>query len=97
MGKSQSVPLASGLVTGEADPIYGQMEISLTNSRNINIMIKRKPYSGHSDLKFTIPTTSLESFIDILFEAKEKLDEIWFSKVATSELEAAKKFQTRQR
>ena len=93
MGKSKTIPLSRGLVSGETDPIYGQLEVSLINSKNIKIVIRRKPYSGQSDIKFSIPSTSFQSVIDILYEAKEKLDDIWLSRVATTELKERRKIK----
>ncbi len=91
MANSKTIPLARGLIVGETAPIYGQLEISITNHNNIKFILRRKPYSGQSDLKFSIPSPSLQSFIDVLHEAREKLDDIWFSRVAKTELNAKKK------
>jgi hypothetical protein len=90
MRKSKTVPLARGLVGGETDSIYGQLEITLYNYKDVTISIRRKPYSGRSDISFSIPTTSLQSIIDVFYDAKEKLDDIWLSKVAVTELKASK-------
>lgn len=88
MRKSKTIPLARGLVGGEIDSIYGQLEISLNNYKDVTIAIRRKPYSGNSDIKFSIPSTSLQSIIAVLCEAKEKLDDVWLSKAAVTELKA---------
>jgi len=96
MGKSRTVPLARGLIAGETNPIYGQLEISLINDNNIQIMIQRKPYSGHSDIRFSIPYTSLQSIVDVLHEACEKLDDTWLSRIATTELKARHKTKALQ-
>ena len=85
MGKPKTVPLARGLIAGETDPIYGQLEISLVDDSNIEILIQRKPYSGQSDISLSIPQTSLQSIFEILQQAREKLDENWLSRVATAE------------
>jgi hypothetical protein len=96
MGKSRTIPLARGLVCGETSTIYGQLEVLLSDYKKVKIVIKRKPYSGHSDVKFSIPCTDLQDVIDILKKAKEKLDEYWLSRVAAKELKAKKlaKLQT---
>lgn len=86
MGKPRTVPLARGLIAGETDPIYGQLEISLINNKDIQITIWRKPYSRHSDIRFSIPPTSLQSLVDVFHEARERLDDAWLSRVATTEL-----------
>jgi len=83
MGKSKTIPLARGLVGGETSAIYGQLEVFLTNYKNIKIVIRRKPYSDRSDVKFSIPFTDLEDIVDILCEALEELDSYWLSRVAT--------------
>ncbi len=90
MEKSDIIPLARGLLGGETDSIYGQLEISLDNKNDVEIIVRRKPYSGHPDIKFSIPNTSFQSIIDVLCEAKEKLDEIWLSRLAVTELEEKK-------
>ena len=86
MGKSKTIPLARGLVGGETSAIYGQLEVFLTNYKTVKIVIRRKPYSDRSDVKFSIPFTDLQDIIDILDEALEKLDSYWLSRVATGEL-----------
>lgn len=92
MGKSRIIPLARGLISGEKEPIYGQFEISLANNKDVKIIVRRNPYSGRSDVKFSVPCSSFQSIIDVLYEAKEKLDEIWLSRIATTELRAKKKY-----
>jgi hypothetical protein len=94
MGKSRTVPLARGLIGGKASSIYGQLEVFLTNYSNIKIVIKRKPYSGHSNIKFSIPCTDLQDVIDILQEGKAKLDAHWLSRVAIRELRGKEKIST---
>jgi len=90
MGKSRTIPLARGLIGGETSFIYGQLEMFLTNYDNIKIVIKRKPYSNLSDVKFSIPITDLQDLINILREAKEKLADHWLSRAATIELKRRK-------
>ena len=91
MAKSRTIPLARGLIAGEDEPVYGQLELSLTNYKNIRIVIRRKPYTGRSNVKFSISSSNLQEFIDILQEAKEKLDETWLSRVATKEFKGIKR------
>ena len=91
MGKSRTIPLARGLLAGEDEPVYGQIELSLINDKNIRIVIRRKPYTGRSNVKFSISSSNLQEFIDILQEAKEKLDETWLSRVAMMEFKGKKR------
>ena len=96
MGKSKTIPLARGLIAGETDPIYGQLEISLINDKNIQVMIRRKPYSGHSDISFSIPHTGLQSIFHVLHEASEKLEDTWLSRIATTELQTRRRAKASQ-
>lgn len=91
VGKTSTIPLARGLVVGETDSIYGQLEVTLINYKNVKFLIRRKPYSGSSDIKFSIPCMSFPSVLDILQKAKEKLDDHWLSKVAVIELKGKKR------
>ena len=91
MVKSRTIPLSRGLIGGKVNSIYGQLEVSLTNHKNVKILIRRKPYSGHSDVKFSVTCAELQNIIDILQEAKEQLDAQWLSRVATTELKTKEK------
>ncbi|MDH5783482.1 MAG: hypothetical protein OEZ35_07465 [Candidatus Bathyarchaeota archaeon] len=82
MGKSKKIPLASGLIGREARSIHSQLEVSLINYDTVNIAIRRKVYSGLSDVKFSVADTDLKDIIDILNEAAKKIDTYWLSKVA---------------
>ncbi len=86
MGKSKTVPLARGLIGGKVGAIHGQLEVFLTNDSYIKITFKRQPYSGHSNIEFSMPCTDLQDIIDILQEGKDQLDAQWLSRVATQEL-----------
>jgi len=82
MGKSKKIPLISGLIGREARSIHGQIEVSLTNYDTVHIAIWRKAYCGLSDVEFSITDTDLQDIIDILNEAKKKVDTYWLSRVA---------------
>jgi len=74
METSTKVPLANGLIGREAHAIHGQVEVSLIHDATVHIAIWRKAYSDQSDLEFSVVDTDLQDFIDILTEAKAKLD-----------------------
>lgn len=82
MRKLKKIPLVSGLIGREARSIHGQMEVSLINYKTVHIAIWRKAYSGLSNVKFSVADTDLQDIIDILNEAKKKIDIYWLSKVA---------------
>ena len=88
MGTSKPVPLLLKVIAGDTDPIYGQLEVSLIDDRNIEITIRREPYSGEPDIQFLLPHASLQNVLDALHEAQEKLDEIWLSRAANRKLQA---------
>lgn len=88
MGNSKIIPLARGLIGGEATVIHGQLEVFLTNYNKVEVLLKRKIHSGRPDIKFSIPCADLQDLIDILVEAKVKADSYWLSRVATTELKA---------
>ena len=75
----RKIPLANGLLVSETDFIHGQLELSLINYRDIEVVIKRKPYGGRSDIKLLLTKKALNCMIDILEEAGEKLDQCWLS------------------
>ncbi len=86
MGKSRTLPLAGGVIGQESGSAYGQLEVTLTDYKTVHILIRRKPYSGDSDIKFSMPFTDLKEIIIILDEAQEKLNDNWLSMVAIKEL-----------
>ncbi len=88
--RSRKIPLARGLIGGKTDPIQGQLEVHLTNYKRVDIMLKRKAYSGHRDIRFSIPSIDLQDMMDILYEAKTKIEEQWLSTVATTEVQIRK-------
>jgi hypothetical protein len=90
MGKLRRIPLAHGLLVSETNFIQGQLEVTLVNYSDVEMVINRKPYSGRSDVKFSLTKKALHCMIDILTEAEEKLEKYWLSEFAISETKAAK-------
>ncbi len=88
MGKSKKIPLVSGLLGLESGSIYGQIEISLSDHDTVNIVIRRKAYSGLPDITFSLKDTDLKDFIGVLEEAKKKVDAYWISRLATASVKA---------
>jgi len=85
MQKSRMIPLAKGLIGGKGEGIHGQLEVFLTNHDTIEIVFHRKPYGGASNVDFSISCDDLQDMINILSEAKEKSDNYWLSRAATTE------------
>jgi len=91
MVKSKKIPLVSGLIGRETQSIHAQLEVSRVDYDTINIAIRRKAYSGLPDIEFSVADTDLQEIIDILEEAKNKVDSNWLSRIATTEVKKEKK------
>jgi hypothetical protein len=90
LARSRKIPLARGLIGGKTDPIQGQLEVHLADYKRVDIILKRKAYSGRRDIKFSIPSIDLQDMMDILYEAKMKIEERWLSTVASTEISVRK-------
>ena len=86
MRKSRKIPLACGLVGGKTDSIQGQLELYLNDYKVVDVVFKRKAYSKNRDVRFSLPDVDLQDFINIICEAKKKLDEQWLSTIASARL-----------
>jgi len=82
MEESKKIPLVNGLIGRESHSISGQMEVSLIGYDTVHIAIWRKTYSGLSDVEFSVSETDLQEIIDILTDAKKKIDACWLSRAA---------------
>ena len=82
MGESKKIPLASGLIGRANHSISGQVEVSFISYDTVEIAIRRKAYSGLSDVEFSVPDTQLQEIIDVLTEGKKKLEADWLSRAA---------------
>jgi len=82
MGKSKKIPLASGLIGSKARSIHGQLEVSYINYNTVKIELKRKLYSGLSNVKFSIADVDLPDIIQILNEANQKIETYWLTKIS---------------
>ena len=98
MGKpNRKVPLANGLLLSETDFIHGQLEASLLSHGEVELIFKRKPYGGRSDIKLSMTKRGLRCMIDILEEAAEKLDQCWLSELAMQEIKTTKKLNAHRK
>jgi SPX domain protein involved in polyphosphate accumulation len=92
MRKSKKIPLVSGLIGSKSRSIHGQLEASYINYNTVKIELKRKPYTGLSDVKFSISDTDLADIVQILNEANQKIEAYWLTKISPKrrELKAKK-------
>jgi len=87
MQKSKGHPLGMGLIGHESGAVYAQIEITLRDFDTVDFVIRQEPYSNRPDVKFSIDYRDIDDVIDILNEAKKKLDAYWLSRLAAEELE----------
>lgn len=80
--KSKKIPLASGLIGCGARSIHGQLEVSFIDYDTVHITLWRKAYCGLSNVEFSVADTDLQDIMDILNEAKNKVDSYWLAKAA---------------
>lgn len=92
MGKSKKIPLVSGLIGSKSRSVHGQFEASYINYNTVKIELKRKLYTGLSDVKFSIADTDLADIVQMLYEANQKIEAYWLTKISPKrrELKAKK-------
>jgi hypothetical protein len=84
MVKTKMTPLAKGLIGSQAHSIHGQLEVTCTNYGTVHIRIWRKMYSGLPDVNFSVADTDLPEIIEILTEAKKKINGCWLSRISAN-------------
>jgi len=82
MGKSKITPLAKGLIGSQAHSIHGQLEVTYVNYNTVRIRIWRKMYSGLPDVNFSVTDTDLPDIIEILTNARKKINGYWLSRIS---------------
>lgn len=80
---AKEIPLASGLI-GREESIHGQLEVGLINYNTIRIGLRRNIYCGLPDVVFSISDSDMQDLLNVLIEAKEKLDSYWLSRVTAT-------------
>lgn len=90
MAKLRRIPLAHGLLVSETNFIQGQLEATLVNYTDVEIVINRKAYGSSSDIKFSLTKQSLRCLLNILNEADNKLEQYWLSEFVATETKTAK-------
>ena len=90
MGKLRRIPLAHGLLVSDTNFLQGQLEATLVNYSDVEIVINRKAYGGRSDIKFSLTKKALHCMLDILTEAEDKMEKYWLSEFTVTETKAAK-------
>ncbi len=75
MQEAQRKPLAVGLLGQSSGSFYGQVEIHLRDYNTLDFIIRRRMYSNLPDVEFSMDNRDLGDVIDILTEAKKKLQD----------------------
>ena len=79
--------LANGLIGSKAKMIHGQLTVEYINFNKVKINLWRKLHSGLPDVEFSVEDTDLPEIIELLVEAKKKIDESWLSKISAQGLQ----------
>jgi hypothetical protein len=87
-GRSKKIPLAKGLIGSKAQLIHGQLEVTYANYDTVRIKIWRKMYSGLPDVNFSVADTDLPDIIEILSEAKKKINGHWLLRISAKTIKA---------
>jgi len=82
LGKSNKIPLASGLIGGKAQAVHGQLEVTYVNYKTVHVAIWRKLHCGLSNIKFSVADTDLPDIVEILSEANRKIENYWLTKIS---------------
>jgi len=67
--------------------IHGQLTVEYINFNKVKINLWRKLHSGLPDVEFSVEDTDLPEIIELLVEAKKKIDESWLSKISAQGLQ----------
>jgi len=61
--------------------------VEYINFNKVKINLWRKLHSGLPDVEFSVEDTDLPEIIELLVEAKKKIDESWLSKISAQGLQ----------
>lgn len=88
MEKRRNEPLAMGLIGHRSGLVYAQLEVHMQDTDVLDLVVRRKPYANLPDIELSIKEKDLEEIIDVLSEAKKRLDALWLARLAETELTA---------
>ena len=83
--RPNEITLVNELLGSKAKSIRGQFVVKYIDYDTVKIAFYRKLHSALPDIEFTIADTDLPEILELLTEAKQKIDDQWLSKIATEQ------------
>jgi hypothetical protein len=80
--RTNEIPLVNKLLGSKAKLIRGQLVVKYIDYNTVKIALYRKIHCGLPDIEFSVADTDLPEILELLTEAKQKVDSYWLSKVA---------------
>jgi hypothetical protein len=80
--RTNEIPLVNKLLGSKAKSIRGQLVVKYIDYDTVKIALYRKMHCGLPDIEFSVADTDLPEILELLTEAKQKIDSYWLSKIA---------------
>lgn len=99
---TSEISIVNKLLGSKAKSIRGQLVVKYIDYDTVDIALYRKLHCGLPDIEFSVADTDLTEILELLTEAKQKIDSCWLSKNAFARMqvgnaEAEKKNYGRRR
>lgn len=86
--RTNEIPLVNKLLGSKAKSIRGQLVVKYIDYNTVDIALYRKLHCGLPDIEFSVADTDLPEILELLIEAKQKIDGYWLSKKALEHTQA---------
>lgn len=80
--RTSKISLVNELLSSKTKSIRGQLIVKYINYDTVDIGLYRKLHCGLPDIEFSVADTDLPELLELLTEAKQKIDSYWLSKAA---------------
>ena len=80
--RSNEITLVNKLLGSKLKTIRGQLVVNYIDYDTVKIGLYRKLHCGLPDIEFSVADTDLPEILELLTEAKQKIDGLWLSKAA---------------
>lgn len=82
--RSNEVVLVNQLLGSKSKSISGQLVVKYVDFDTVKIGLYRKLHCGLPDIEFSVSDIDLSEILQLLTEAKEKIDSFWLTKIAST-------------
>jgi len=86
--RTNEIPLVNKLLGSKTKTIRGQLVVKYIDYDTVDIALYRKLHCGLPDIEFSVADTDLPEILELLTEAKQKIDSYWLSKSALEHTQA---------